>query len=102
MLVIFLKTFQSILDLQNCGWIISVWICGALAAGVFIKMVLGICSVGWVVGVLVLVAVGQGWPKHNMILMSLSTVIPKSIKLLFVRSIKVSLVKWLSLNILHI
>ena len=33
------------------------WICGGLAAGAFIKMVLGICSDGPVVGVVVLVAV---------------------------------------------
>ena len=80
MLVICLKIFQSILNLRNCGWEISVWICGGLAAGAFIKMVLGICSDGWVVEVVVLVAVGQGWAKPNIILMSPSMVIPKSIK----------------------
>ena len=50
MLVICLKTFQSVLDVWNCGWVISIWICGGLTAGAFIKMVLGICSDGWVGG----------------------------------------------------
>ena len=83
----------------DCGWVISVWICGDLVAGAFIKMALGICSDGWVGGGVVLVATGRGWPKRNIILMSPCKVVPKSSKPVFFKSINVSFVKGLSWNI---